>query len=245
MLTTGSNLDAAAPGLGHVGTTSSALGLEAEGSADDPALQIQLPGVSVVLKPPYWEVDAKGQLSGSGRYLSRYMQRAHAPCSPVLFLPDFEYGFVHRLDVPSSGLILTGTHFEGYCLLQWQMHTYTIGREYSVLLSCLVPSALRDINVQVDDFLPGHSFVHERGRPAETHLKNTLHTCFRRAERFSLVCIAIYTGRRHQIRVHTQWEGYPTVTDEKYSHRAVVVSSPGLEEEVRREVGRRRRGGPA
>ena len=23
------------------------------------------------------------------------------------------YGFIHRLDVPSSGLILTGTHFEG------------------------------------------------------------------------------------------------------------------------------------
>eukprot|EP00747_Dinoflagellata_sp_TGD_P080457 gnl/TRDRNA2_/TRDRNA2_160901_c0_seq4.p1 gnl/TRDRNA2_/TRDRNA2_160901_c0~~gnl/TRDRNA2_/TRDRNA2_160901_c0_seq4.p1 ORF type:complete len:378 (+),score=60.22 gnl/TRDRNA2_/TRDRNA2_160901_c0_seq4:947-2080(+) len=208
------------------------------GPSDDPKLVMRLRGVSVVLKPPNWEVDAKGQLSSSGYYLSNFMQRAHSPSpSPVLCLSDFEYGFIHRLDIPSSGLILTGTHFEGYALLQWQMHCYQICREYSVLLCELVPSTLCDINERVHDFLPGRSFVDESGRPAETHLKVALHV--RRAqhfhaEYFAFVTIAIHTGRRHQIRVHTQWQGHPTVTDEKYSQMTALVTSLGLEHEVSR-----------
>lgn len=159
----------------------------------------------------------------------------------MLFLPDFEYGFIHRLDVPSSGLILTGTHFEGYALLQWQMHTYAIRREYSVLLCDLVSSALCDIDAPVHDFLPGRSFVdHAAGRPAETHLKAAFHVLRRLrrlgADRFGLVCIAIHTGRRHQIRVHARWEGHPTVADEKYSHAALRVGSLGVERELRQEM---------
>ena len=90
-----------------------------------PTLAMDLDGISVVFKPPYWEVDAKGQLSRSGLYLSKYLQAAH-PASPVLRMARFEYGFIHRLDVPSSGLILAGTTFRGLAALQWQMHTYSI-----------------------------------------------------------------------------------------------------------------------
>jgi len=199
--------------------------------SEEPSLILKLRGISVVLKPPHWEVDAKGQLCKSGLHLSRYMQDSHLPSSPVQYLPEFEYGFVHRLDVPSSGLILAGTSFEGYALLQWQMHTYTISREYAVLLRGPVPGDLRIINDPVQDFLPGRSFVDENGQPAETHIKAIFHSCRRSAtskEGSGLVCIAIHTGRRHQIRVHAQWKGHPTVTDEKYSHRSIVVCSRGL-----------------
>mmetsp|Transcript_6053 Transcript_6053/g.13862 ORF Transcript_6053/g.13862 Transcript_6053/m.13862 type:complete len:183 (-) Transcript_6053:30-578(-) len=165
------------------------------------------------------------------------MQREHGPEASVLRLPEFEHGFVHRLDVPSSGLILAGTHFEGYGLLQWQMHTYAICREYSVLACSLPSSSLRCISEPVSDMLPGHSFVdHVAGRPAETHLKVTFHVVRQRhkleRERFGLACIAIHTGRRHQIRVHLQWSGHPTVTDEKYSRPAVLVTCLGLEREL-------------
>mmetsp|Transcript_77869 Transcript_77869/g.241340 ORF Transcript_77869/g.241340 Transcript_77869/m.241340 type:complete len:484 (+) Transcript_77869:227-1678(+) len=230
---TRSRLLEAAPGC----VDNSVAGLGPEREAPRPGLPLRLRGISVVLKPPGWEVDAKGQLSGSGLYLSRFMQLAHGRGSPVLGLADFEYGFVHRLDVPSSGLVLAGTHFEGYALLQWQMHTYSIDREYSVLLRGLVPSSLRRVEAPVQDFLPGRSFVDEAGRPAETHLKPAFHTTCRRrpwaSECFGLVCIAIHTGRRHQIRVHAQWEGHPTVTDEKYSHLDLLLSSRGLERELR------------
>lgn len=184
--------------------------------------------MSVALKPPAWEVDAKGPLSKTGRYLSHFLQGQHAPeTSPVLWRSEFEFGLVHRLDVPSSGLILVGTHFQGYSLLQWQMHTYAIQREYSVLLRCMVPEPLWRISAPVQACLPGRSFVDEAGRPAQTRLKTALHARQqgRGADHFTLVCVAIHTGRRHQIRVHMQWEGYPTVADEKYSHQKVTVTS--------------------
>lgn len=241
MLETGRKLDAvdAVPSAKQQGAMRVGAGLVMEpvSLVKEPELQLRLRGVSVVLKPPHWEVDAKGQLSSSGYYLSHYMQREHAPSSAVLLLADFEYGFIHRLDIPSSGLILAGTHFEGHSLLQWQMHTYSIGREYSVMLCGAVAATLRDINEPVHDFLPGRSFVDDMGRPAETHLKVAFHLA--RAlqrwsiELFSLVCIAIHTGRRHQIRVHTQWAGHPTATDEKYSPAAVYVTMLGLERELR------------
>ena len=94
-------------------------------SKERPTVVMQLQGISVVFKPPYWEVDAKGQLSGSGLYLSSYMQNSH-PSSCVVRMAAFEYGFVHRLDIPSSGLVLVGTSFRGLAGLQWQMHTYSI-----------------------------------------------------------------------------------------------------------------------
>mmetsp|Transcript_14338 Transcript_14338/g.36146 ORF Transcript_14338/g.36146 Transcript_14338/m.36146 type:complete len:361 (+) Transcript_14338:46-1128(+) len=235
MLSLGSQLDAAAAHqAGQRSAQVAACNLQqwrgdTTGIETEPQLLLRLPGVSVALKPPNWEVDAKGQLSKTGRYLSHFLQRHHAPeMSPVLRRPEFEYGLVHRLDVPSSGLILVGTRFQGYSLLQWQMHTYAIQREYSVLLRCTAPEPLWDISAPVQDFLPGRSFVDEAGRPAQTHLKTMFHTrhqCRLSADYFTLVCIAIHTGRRHQIRAHTQWEGYPTVTDEKYSHREVTVTS--------------------
>jgi len=231
LLQTGRALDEA-----HVGQQGARRGdrstLPADPSVSEPFLQLRARGISVVLKPPLWEVDAKGQLSSTGRYLSHFMQRRHDRSAHVLHLAEFEYGFVHRLDLPSSGLILAGTTFEGYGLLQWQMHTYDIAREYAVMLRGSVPSSLRDIRAPVSDFLPGRSVVDDAGHPAETHLKVSFHALRRGrrgADRFGLACIAIHTGRRHQIRVHASWEGHPTVTDEKYSHRAAWVSSAGLE----------------
>jgi len=204
--------------------------------SQEPEIMMRLRGISVVFKPPRWEVDAKGKLSSSGLYLSDYMAVAHGPnISAVLARSEFEYGFIHRLDVPSSGLILAGTSFHGYTSLQWQIHTYTIGREYAVLLNFVVPEALRDINAPIHDYLPGHSFVDDRGRLAETHLKLAFHVRrknLRNMEHFGLVSIAIHTGRRHQIRVHCQHAGHPTAVDEKYSHLSVAVCSRGLEFQV-------------
>lgn len=208
--------------------------------AEDPSLAIDLRGVCVVFKPPNWEVDAKGKLCKTGAaHLSDFMKGAYSSAlSPVLVQPEFEYGFIHRLDVPSSGLILTGTHFEGYSHLQFLMHTYTIGREYSVLLGGdHVAATLTIVDARVDDLSPDRSVISDRGRPAETHVKAVFHVArsshtFICQESLTLVAIHIFTGRRHQIRVHMQHRAHPTVTDEKYSYTETVVSSLGLEREI-------------
>jgi len=241
MLCTGAELDAALVGQGAVpqpGPTTTTDEEEEGKSAPQggelqPRVVLSLAGIAVVLKPPGWEVDAKGQLCRSGLHLSHFMQRVYGSgCSPLLTSAAFEYGFVHRLDVPSSGLVLAGTSFEGYALLQWEMHTYSIEREYVVLLGGLPPATgLETVEVPIQDMLPSRSFVDfDGGRPAKTFLKALLHSERRGthsrgpAKMYNgLVAITIHTGRRHQIRVHTQWSGFPTVTDEKYAHRRVLV----------------------
>ena len=93
-----------------------------------PVVVERLRGILVIYKPPNWEVDAKSSATSSARpggpgQLSQFLR---SEGSQVLGLRDFENGFIHRLDVPSSGLILAATTFEGLAFLQWQMHRYSI-----------------------------------------------------------------------------------------------------------------------
>merc|ERR1712230_308121 len=76
-----------------------------------PSISQSLRGMCLVMKPPGWEVDTEGD-SGL-RHLSGFLQTA-LPLDrrAVAFRPDFGFGFIHRLDTPSSGLILTATSFE-------------------------------------------------------------------------------------------------------------------------------------
>ena len=143
-----------------------------------PCVVTRLRGISVIYKPPGWEVDAKGQSKQSnlqrGRPLSLFVQEQEAS-SRVVRLALFEYGFIHRLDVPSSGLLLVGTNFLGLATLLMQIHTYSIsrspsgvrnghvtflrlycvklmallGREYIVLTADCWPAAIEKINQPV------------------------------------------------------------------------------------------------
>lgn len=205
-----------------------------------PCVVSRLRGISVIYKPPGWEVDAKGQSKQSnlqhGRPLSLFVQEQEAS-SRVVRLALFEYGFIHRLDVPSSGLLLVGTNFLGLATLLMQIHTYSIsrspsgvrnghvtfsrlycvkltallGREYVVLTADCWPAAIEKINQpvvisenlvhwtwrsqqiycsEVQDFLPGHSFVDESGRPADTRVKAVSLASFAKdCERFPIVSL--------------------------------------------------------
>ena len=169
-------------------------------------------GMCLVMKPPGWEVDSEG-CSGL-RPLSGFLHaRLPAEHCQLLGLTDFGRGFVHRLDTPSSGLVLVATSFQGYCCLEWQMYTYQIAREYVVLGHGSLPSTDLHTTTRILDSVPC-AVCSARGRPAESRLKliaNAEHV-----EAMGMVAISIRTGRRHQIRVHLQHCGCPSVADHKY-----------------------------
>ncbi|CAE7904851.1 unnamed protein product, partial [Symbiodinium necroappetens] len=52
---------------------------------------------------------------------------------PIFEDPGHYHGFLHRLDVPSSGLILVATSYEAYYDLQVQLHSGQVQRDYTVL----------------------------------------------------------------------------------------------------------------
>ncbi|CAE8715786.1 unnamed protein product, partial [Polarella glacialis] len=103
-----------------------------------PALTVNLRGMAVVHKPPDWEVDGAARAAkedaeeaSTAKPLSSWLRCAlpRRNC-PVAWHPEMDHGFLHRLDVPSSGLILCGTTFLGLMVLRWQLDTYRIERQY-------------------------------------------------------------------------------------------------------------------
>ena len=163
------------------------------------------------------------------RCLSHFVQSWYTKDScPLLYLSEFDYGFIHRLDVPSSGLILTGTSFEGLYWIRYQLNVYQISREYYVMGHDLADTNLECIDFAIDvrsHRLDSHrSVTSHNGGPAETWVRVSAHMKFCRMQDFlTPFCIGIRTGRKHQIRTHLRSSAHPSVVDGMYGVLSVLV----------------------
>lgn len=206
-----------------------------------PHLDIDLRGIIVIHKQPDWEVDGKaraqkqketGGVDDGPPALSRWM-RAALPRSrhPLTRNAKLDYGFLHRLDVPSSGLILCGTTFTGLLHLRLQLDTYLVERQYSVWGHGLADVSLREVVANIDPKTidSRRSFIGEdRGKPAKSWFSIPAHFLVPSPqglidswEACSAFIVRIRTGRRHQIRAHMLHAGHPTVVDHKYAARQI------------------------
>ena len=185
---------------------------------DEPYVELDIGDMMVICKPPGWEVDTEDV--GHVRRLSQYLQYLCAwswRSWAVSILPS--HGFVHRLDVPDSGLILTAKTSKAYWRLKFQLSVGTLMRDYVVMCHGFIPLERRKIKARVyysrlESNL--QSTICQKGKPSMTSLKVLAHLA-RQQQNFSLVAIRIHTGRRHQIRTHMTHIGHPTVCDGKYT----------------------------
>mmetsp|Transcript_41601 Transcript_41601/g.129421 ORF Transcript_41601/g.129421 Transcript_41601/m.129421 type:complete len:360 (-) Transcript_41601:53-1132(-) len=197
---------------------------------DPPAVVLDRPGMAVVFKPTGWEVDSTGGgvdrmlLSG---FLQGIFPEEHFSLVHSL---DFGYGLLHRLDVPSSGLVLAATSFEGLYVLRGQLNTYRLAREYITICHSLAPPTLEiDARVDATSTRVLRSAVGDTGRPASSRLRTPAHLQRRSGLGSSegrtacVVAVRIRTGRRHQIRAHTRHAGHPTVADSWYCPEACTL----------------------
>lgn len=198
-----------------------------------PRILVQPAGMLVALKPPGWEVDttiAESEALSLSAFLQSHLV---AEESPLLFDFKYSYGFIHRLDVASSGLILAARTHHGLICLQLQKALCAIDREYIVMCEGTggLNSALQRV-VTVEVATRGLNFdknsrtlTQDSGMPAETRLRIVAHlSCNEGMSNVSLAAIQIYTGRRHQIRAHTRFIGHPTVCDAWYAPSSVHLS---------------------
>ena len=79
--------------------------------------------------------------------LSRYVQSLGHRA--IALDPDHNFGILHRLDVPSSGLVLVAKTYKAYYDLQLQLNVGNVTRDYVVLCHGWMSSELREISASL------------------------------------------------------------------------------------------------
>jgi len=212
---------------------------------DIPRIVFEAPGIIVILKPAGWETDVYDvakfgiPITPVARFylLSTFIGGVYPKEEfPICHAPSHSFGFVHRLDQMSSGLIVAATTFESFLFMQWQMSSYSIERQYYVLCHGLLRShrtatltiSARILEGQVRlrhrSAFGERCRVDEEGKPALSNVTLTSCLGFKRDRgAFSAVAIDIFTGRQHQIRTHLQYIGHPSVYDGRYVMQDVLL----------------------
>ncbi|CAK8986128.1 Ribosomal large subunit pseudouridine synthase D [Durusdinium trenchii] len=110
---------------------------------ESPSIVLDLPDRLVVQKPPSWQVDdGKDDPESSRGRLSTFLSTRFS--CPILREVEHQRGFLHRLDVPTSGLILVAKEHRAYYDLQLQLAAGQVAREYVVLCHGRLPVKAND-----------------------------------------------------------------------------------------------------
>lgn len=125
--------------------------------------------------------------------------------SDVLFhLRDYgDLHLVHRLDRPTSGLMVVARTPASARLLGEQLQRKTLGRRYVAILAGTLPRT----ELRVEEPIAG--------RPAVTRFQ-----LLEQKKEAALVVAELETGRTHQIRIHAEGLGCPVAGDSKYGRAA-------------------------
>ncbi|CAO3694413.1 unnamed protein product [Rhizopus stolonifer] len=122
----------------------------------------------------------------------------------------------NRLDLPTSGLMLIAKTAERAKLLEKEMSTGLIRKEYL----CRVDGEFPEEEIQCDAPIKCIShkmsvnYVHDEGKASLTKFKRVSYN-----GKTSVVHCKPQTGRTHQIRVHLRYLGYPITNDPLYGNQ--------------------------
>mgnify|MGYP001063764209 CR=1 FL=1 len=122
-------------------------------------------------------------------------------------------GVVHRLDRPTSGVIIGAKNKRAMAWLQKQFADRKPHKTYVAIVEGHLkqPEAVIDMPIDRNPKAPATFRVGANGKPAITHYK-----VLQESEKESLVELKPQTGRTHQLRVHLQKVGHPIVGDPLY-----------------------------
>lgn len=171
----------------------------------------------VVEKPSGWPTHPLA--AGERNTLANAIVARHPECAEAA-ADVREGGVAHRLDTPTSGLVVAARNRESWQALRRQFAERTVRKEYLALVEGAVRGPLAiDVPIAGEPGRPGHfraveeARLHERLRAREARTRVEVE---RRLPGWTLVRCAIDTGVMHQIRVHLAQVGHPIAGDDRY-----------------------------
>ena len=129
-------------------------------------------------------------------------------------------GIVHRLDRPTSGVIITAKNRAAQSWLQKQFSTRKTKKTYLAVIEGQpkLNQAIIDAPIARNSKKPQTFCVNPEGKPAQTEYR--VIKLFQAAGKtYSLVELKPLTGRTHQIRVHLAYIGHPVAGDAVYGRQ--------------------------
>lgn len=148
----------------------------------EPEIILELSDRFVLRKPSGWDIQRSGQESNQKNLkevptvptLQNFLASMHGP--PIFGDKGHQFGMIHRLDVPNSGLLLVAKSYRAYYDLMFQMNTGMVRRDYIVLCHGWIPRSCHKILAPLFWCQNGApSSVRRHGKPARTFLKVLSH----------------------------------------------------------------------
>ncbi len=128
-------------------------------------------------------------------------------------------GIVHRLDKDTSGAMVVAKNDEAHVHLSKQLEDRTMERGYWALVHGVMPHNQGTIEAPIgrDPKNRQRYAVVSGGKEARSHFR-----IIERFEEYSLLEVALESGRTHQIRVHLNYIEFPVAGDELYGPRKTL-----------------------
>lgn len=122
---------------------------------------------------------------------------------------------VHRLDNPTSGLLLIAKTSASLIELSRQFQAREINKKYLAIVIGHLPEK-GDISYPINN------------QEAMTKYETLSYCPSLKVNEISLVKLRLLTGRTHQLRIHLSQLGYPILGDKLYGNQDLILSGKGL-----------------
>lgn len=168
---------------------------------------------------------------GAGKQLttvSDWLQNKYPEIKKLPWKTTERIGIVHRLDKDTSGILLLAKTPEALDFFQNQFRERTVEKHYQTLVFGKPPFEKGSINAFIrrdpkDREKQKVEFVNFGLDDAEHKFSETEYSTIEHYKHkdqiLTLLDVKLNTGRKHQIRVHMQYEKCPVIGDQKYFNK--------------------------